>query len=86
MLRQHLVHASAEINSAIKEGYYCFMLPPDIAFDTAFDEKGDLVVMNLRWKLNYKFKPIDSDRTVRVDLRDEMSRRRNPDYQPPGAS
>jgi hypothetical protein len=34
-------------------------------------------------RLNYQMQPLDPARIKRVDHRDTLSKRRNPDYQPP---
>lgn len=83
MMQEHLIHASAEINSAMREGFYVHMMKPDVAAEVEINEAGEVVISNMRFRLNYAFAPMDSKKEIVVDHRDEMARRRNGDYQPP---
>lgn len=83
--RAHLTHCSAEINSAIREGMYCHMLPPEVNIVSAMEDEDGVLHVAVKYKLKYYFEPIDPKRVVEVDLRDEVTKKRSPDYQPPGA-
>lgn len=100
-LLQHLEHCSAEINTAVREGMYVQMGVPTINYGLTVKEitlKGGTTIdlelvenidydFDLDVRLNYEVQPLDPARVKRVDHRDALSKRRNPDYQPPqGAS
>lgn len=77
----HLQHCSAEINSAIAEGMYVHMLAPLMMPRT--DDEGN--VFDVFFALQYEIVPRNHNRTILVDHRDEVSKRRSPDYEPPSA-
>lgn len=78
-LSRMLQHASAEINTAIREGFYVQMGCPTI--QPVQDESGEIV--DMKFCLNYEIQPREDKRTKHIDLRDELSKQRNPDYEPP---
>lgn len=80
-----LQHASAEINTAIREGFYVHMLPPDIrVLDVEMNaDRTEIIGMVFDYKLNYMMQQADAKRVITVDHRDALSKQRNPDYQPP---
>jgi hypothetical protein len=88
VLLAHLEHVSAEINTACAEGFYVRMLCPeiDITEKEGMDEYGNLhhiqEIAGIR--LKYQFEKMDPKREKRVDHRDELSKQRSPEYQPPG--
>lgn len=97
-ISSYLQHVSAEINTACSEGFYVHIGVPDLYFSVAelrsIKLKDGTVISgvdvedmdydpSLGFKLNYHMVPLDQKRITRVDLRDEMSKRRSPEYQPP---
>jgi len=77
----HLQHCSAEINTAIREGFYVHMLPPVVA-PIQDDDTGEVV--DIAFCLSYEIVPANPERTKTVDYRDEVSRKRDPYFQPIG--
>lgn len=77
-MRLHLQHCSAEINTAISEGFYVHMLPPCVA---PIEENGEVV--DVAFCLQYEIAKRDPKRELRIDLRNAIDKKRNPDYQPP---
>jgi hypothetical protein len=92
-LLQHLEHVSAEINTAIREGFYVQMGVPLITYAPRVrsvninvetgevDVDADVDITEVR--LQYEIQELDPARIKTVDHRDALSKRRNPDYQPP---
>lgn len=78
-MKLHLQHCSAEINTAIQEGFYVHMLPPCIA--PLQNEQGG--VEDVAFCLQYEIAERDPKRELRIDLRNAIDKKRNPDYQPP---
>lgn len=79
---EHLMHCSAEINTAVREGFYVRMFEPTLM--TSQNEDGEII--DVKFKLNYAIEKVDEKRAKFVDLRDEMARKRNPNFQPPGGA
>jgi len=93
--RRMLEHASAEINTACREGFYVHMLPPILDFGDAkveleLDENNQVIgVKEIHYprpdfRLQYQIVKIDPRRESAVDHRTALEQLRNPDYQPFG--
>jgi hypothetical protein len=82
-------HASAEINTAIREGMYVHLMPPAISWtpkNVTFDPNTGEFDFDLEFDVTpqYEIVPLNPDRIITVDHRNELDRLRSPDYQPAG--